>query len=147
MQIEDDRNSTASALAQIQVPGEADSGSVDVRIQLATLLARLSGLESDLTAIKTGMAIIESRLTGIENRQRHTEERRERIETRFSDFDFGVDRVNADMATLKDRVRCVELDLRELSGNFYRRSKPASAGDAQSPLGRVLSSPVSFKSS
>lgn len=146
MQVEDDRDPERSAVPDGRARiVERGSGATDVGVQLATLVARLTGFESELDALKTGMSIIESRLTGIENRQRHAESRRERIEARFSDFGFGVDRVHSDMVTLKDRVRRVELDLRELSGSLWTGS--SHGADTPGPLSYSVSHPVGLKSS
>lgn len=124
---------------------ETDSGATDVRIKLALLAQRLTGVESDLAALETGISVIETRLTGIENRQRHAETRHERIGTRFSELDFGVDRVHAHVAALEGRVRHVELDLRELSGASCRGS--SRDGDALRPLNCPVGQPAGFKGS
>ena len=148
MQVEADRNRRQFGPRSLQTRmAQMESGVTEVRIQLATLMSRLAGVESDITALKMGVSIVETRLTGLENRQRHADERRERIETRFSDFDFGVDRVQSDVATLKDRVRCVELDLRELSGSRYRGSRAGGDSETLSPLSHAVSRAVGFKSS
>jgi chromosome segregation ATPase len=148
MQVEADRDRGQSGRQSLQARmAQMESGVNDLTIQLATLMARLAGVESDLVALKTGVAIVETRLTGIENRQRHAESRRERIESRFSDFDFGVDRVQSDVVTLKDRVRCVELDLRELSGTLSRGARPGGDSDTLDPLSHAVSRAVGFKSS
>ncbi len=148
MQIEADRDRGQTGRQSQQARmAHMESGVNDLRVQLATLMARLTGVESDLAALKTGVSIAETRLTGIENRLRHAESRRERIESRFSDFDFGVDRVQSDMVSLKDRVRCVELDLRELSATWSRAARPGGEPDTLGPLSHAVSRAVGFKSS
>ena len=148
MQVEADRDRGQSARQSLQTRmAQMESGMTDLRIQLATLIARLTGVESELAALKTGVCVVETRLTGIENRQRHAESRRERIESRCSDVDFGVDRVQSDMVTLKDRVRCVELDLRELSGTSARGARAGGDSDTLGPLSHAVSRAVGFKSS
>lgn len=145
MQVEVDRDQDQSSLPDGQeTMVERDAEPAGIGVQLALLAGRLKAVESELAALKTGMSIIESRLTGIENRLRHAESRRERIEARVSDFSFGVDRVHADMATLKDRVRCVELDLREMSGTLLRSSR---RNGSLGPLSRAVNRPAGFKSS
>lgn len=112
------RPSMSSRLAQVAAALEC------VGSELAALTGRFAGLEADIAALKSGLPIVESRLTGLEARERHAASGRERMERRFSDFDFGVDRVQCELTTLKDRVRCVELDLRELSGALLRGAVP-----------------------
>lgn len=147
MHIEDDRGNAQSGPADIPSRlSQAESGVSDVRRQLAVLLSRLTGVESDLAALKTGLCVAETRLGGIENRQRHAESRRERNESRFSAIDYGVDRVQTDMATLKDRVRCVELDLRELSGALCRGSRQGAESDTLGPMSRAASRQAGFNS-
>lgn len=146
MQVEDDRDGGESGLADIQTPtAQRKSAGGGGRLRLATLAARLTGLESDFGALKATISIIETRLTGIENLQRHAQGRREKMETRISDFEFGVNRVQYDMATLKDRMRCVELDLRELSGTVGTGSRQGSDGPGS--LRRSVRRPAGFKSS
>jgi len=146
MQVEDDRDQNRSVLPDGHVATlESDSDTASGTVQMALLVARLTAVESELAALRTGMSIVESRLTGIENRQRHAESRRERIAARFSDFSFGVDRVHCDMATLKDHVRCLELDLREMSGTLFRG--PGRDGDALGPQRYTVSRAAGFKSS
>lgn len=146
MQVEGDRDRDQSSLPDgREARVQRDSEAVDVRVQFELLVARLSGVESELAALKTGMSIVESRLTGIENRQRHAEGRFERFDARYSDFSFGLDRVHSDMATLKDRVRSVELDLREMSGTLLRGSGRACG--APGPLSHTVSRAPGFKSS
>lgn len=146
MHVEDDRGFAQSGLDIPSRMSEMESGVTEVRIQLATLMARLTGVESDLAALKTGMCIAETRLAGIENRQRHAESRRERNESWISDIDYGVGRVQSDMATLKDHMRCVELDLRELSGSRYRGPRSGGQSDTLGPLSHAVSRQVGFKS-
>ena len=146
MHVEDDRG---FAQSERDIPSRMtglESGVTEVRIQLATLMARLTGFESDLAALKTGMCIAETRLAGVENRQRQAESRRERNESRLTDIDYGVDRVQTDMTTLKDRMRCVELDLRELSGSLYHGPRPGGQSDTLAPLSHAVSRQVGFKS-
>lgn len=147
MHVEDERGEAQSGLTHsADRVAEMESGFTEVRIQLAALMARLTGVESDLAALKTGLCIAETRLAGIENRQRHAESRRERNESRFSDIDYGVDRMQSDMATLKDRMRCVELDLRELSGSLYRTPRQGAQSDTLGPMSHAVSRQVGFKS-
>lgn len=144
MQFEDDRDQGQPAVPDCRATMEERGRDADdIGVQLALLAARLTGIETELAALKTGMSIIESRLTGIENRQRHAESRRERIEARVADFSFGVDRVHCDMATLKDRVRCVELDVREMSGDLLRGVR---RNGTLGPVGHAVSRAVGLNS-
>ncbi len=147
MHVEDDRGYAQSALDMPSRMSTMESGVTEVRIQLATLMTRLGGIESDLAALKTGLCVAETRLAGIENRQRHAETRRERNESWISDIDYGVGRVQTDMATLKDHMRSVELDLRELSGNLFRGPRTGGQSDTLGPLSRAVSRAVGLKSS
>lgn len=146
MHIEDDRSQTLADTDVLSRVTGMESGLKELMIQLATVMARLTGVDADLGALKTGLCIAETRLAGVENRQRHSESRRERHESRFTDIDYGVDRVQSDMATIKDRVRCVELDLRELTGTLHRGPMQGGQG-ALGPLNQAVSCPVGFKES
>ncbi len=143
MRIEDER--VGADPVRTEFPGQRASGETDVtavRIALASVLTRLTRVESDLAALKTGLCIVETRLTGIENRQLHAKDRRERLEARCSELDFGVDRVQCELVTLKDRMRCVELDLREASG-AARRPRSGAQG-APGPVNHAVGRPVGF---
>ena len=86
---------------------------------MAALVTRLAGMAAR-AALKTDRCIPETSRAGLENRQRHAASRCERSGSRFADIDAGEDGVLSDMATLWDRLCCVELALRELAGALPR---------------------------
>ena len=144
MRIEHDRVGAGPVRTEFPERCAAEDADLNaVRMALAAVLTRLTGVESDLAALKTGLCIVETRITGVENRQLHAKDRRERLEARCSELDFGVDRVQCELVTLKDRVRGVELDLREASG-VLRRPGPG-AQSASGPVSHAVSRPVGFQ--